>query len=403
MADNFNLHSDASELDKASGLDPSNPAMTYVNFANSMAENANRQKQQEQQVAAAALLQKQKQEAADKGINPNTKGYMTKDEAIALINAELSRQKLLTPEIKDQLAAWYDAAPNMVEAQDVKDFVSKYQPKGANTTSGQPYLATAADAHNPNKKDENGDALVPGQSYQAHITTDPSSGEILSVDYVSGGGENKAVLGGGGGSPKDLSDLDSRMTKFIQSQRGNSLTNVVNRAKSALTLLQPFVDDPSKKPSPQILKAIEADIGSIMTGGVATVDAMAGSGYHTIFSDLDEKLGYYTGKFTLGQKLMGTFTKETPLSEVLKLLHKQVEDLRETAANTVKTQLESLAPAFKDKVGEDKFNEMLDAKMKVVDYASPVVSPEAMAAHDGASTVTTPQPGARKPLNSIFG
>src|SRR5258708_6806193 len=181
MADNYNINPTQGESLEAGGLDQSNPAMTYVDFADQMVRNSQAQQAQAEAIKQAQLLTKQRTEANAKGINPAEKGYVSKDEAMALIQAELSRQKLLSDDVKAQLQVWYDAAPQMVEQQDVKDFISRYQPKAAK--NGAPFLATDQDASDKDKTDETGKPLVEGQMYSAVTDADGN------VTYERGGQE----------------------------------------------------------------------------------------------------------------------------------------------------------------------------------------------------------------------
>lgn len=109
MAENFNIQAPSlDEVLKSGGLDPSNPGMTYVNFANLMAQNAARQKTQSQQVAEASerikqlqLESRQKQAVEEAGINPELKDYLSKDEAVALLKVNGVKQEHIDEFIKD--------------------------------------------------------------------------------------------------------------------------------------------------------------------------------------------------------------------------------------------------------------------------------------------------------------
>jgi len=99
MASNFNLRSDSRDALMGAGLDPNDPTNTYINLGNTIAQNMQRQQTHEQQVAEAVerikqakLSSTQKQEAADLGVNPELKDYLTIDEAVALLKANGLKQ-----------------------------------------------------------------------------------------------------------------------------------------------------------------------------------------------------------------------------------------------------------------------------------------------------------------------
>jgi hypothetical protein len=284
MADNYNISTTQGQANEAGGLDQSNPAMTYVDFANQIAKNANTQTEQQQAIQNAALMLKQKQAASDAGINPAEKGYISKDEAMALIQAELSRQKLLSDDVKAQLQQWYNAAPQMVDQQDVKDFISRYQPKEGK--SGVPFLATAQDAADADKTDETGKPLIAGQMYSA--TTDADG----NVTYVRGGQEKLAAGGDKEGQAEEKSwqKLDAEINKFIRSSRGNTLSQAVQRANRALNELgegQPLTS--------QVLSFIQKDLSGIFQGGMPPVSGMDSEDFTTMLQKVNQFIGKYTG------------------------------------------------------------------------------------------------------------
>src|ERR1035437_5294011 len=157
MSDNFNINTTQQQANEAEGLDSNNPAMTYVDFGNQIAQNAQTQSEQAELIKQAQLTTQQRQASNAQGINPNSKGYISKDEALALIQAELTAKHLLSDDVKTQLQSWYEAAPNMVDQGAVKDFTSRYLPKA--DKAGTPFLATAADAKDADKTDETGKSL----------------------------------------------------------------------------------------------------------------------------------------------------------------------------------------------------------------------------------------------------
>ena len=78
------------QANEAGGLEPGNPAMTYVDFANQMARNSQTQQEQAEAIKQAQLLTQQKTAASAAGINPSEKGYMSKDEAQSFLSNWIS-------------------------------------------------------------------------------------------------------------------------------------------------------------------------------------------------------------------------------------------------------------------------------------------------------------------------
>ena len=72
----------------------------------------------------------------------------------------------------------------MVEQQDVKDFISKYQPKEAK--AGTPFVATDSDASDKDMTDTNGKPLKEGQTYFATKDEDGDTVKISLNDIPFG-------------------------------------------------------------------------------------------------------------------------------------------------------------------------------------------------------------------------
>lgn len=287
MADNYNITTTQNQANESAGLEDNNPAMTYVDFGNQIAKNAQTQAEQAELIKQAQLKTQQGQAANAAGINPVEKGYISKDEAMALIQAELSRQKLLSDDVKAQLQQWYDAAPDMVEQQDVKDFISRYQPKAAK--NGAPFLATAQDAADTDKTDETGKPLISGQMYSAVTDADGN------VTYERGGQEKPDASAGAdakqqAADEKAFAALGSAIDRFIRSARGNSLTQALQRSVRALNELsegQPL--------TPQMLSYIQKDISGIFQGGVPPVAGQDSEDFTNIMQRVNGLIAKYTG------------------------------------------------------------------------------------------------------------
>jgi len=295
MADNFNINTTQDQANEAEGLERDNPSMTYVDFANQMVRNSQSQQQQAALIAQAQELAKQQKlktgqetAAAGEGINPSTKGYMSKDEALALIQAELSRQKLLSDDVKAALQTWYNAAPQMVEQQDVKDFISRYQPKSAKV--GAPFQATAADAADTDKTDESGKPLVEGQMYS--VTQDADGNTIYQRGGVDkeGAVQDKADAKQNALDEHQLADLGKELSKVTNPSRGNFISQNIGRAFRALNEIQRHPDLP--KPT---LQYIQEEVGGIFMGGVPPESALAAADVTNAKQQINALINKYTG------------------------------------------------------------------------------------------------------------
>lgn len=108
MADNFNVNTTQDQSLIAGGLNPDNPAMTYVDFANQIVRNAQEQKRQEELVQQAMeatkqskLSTKQKTEADVAGINPEMSDVVSKQEAVALLKANGMKEDVIQKLLED--------------------------------------------------------------------------------------------------------------------------------------------------------------------------------------------------------------------------------------------------------------------------------------------------------------
>lgn len=349
MADNFNINTTQSQANEAEGLDQNNPAMTYVDFGNQIAKNAQTQAEQAELIKQAQLTTNQRQAASDEGINPVTKGYMTKDEALALIQAELNRQKLLSDDVKAALQQWYDAAPAMVEQQDVKDFISRYQPKAAKT--GVPFLATGQDAADTDKTDETGKPLIEGQMYSAITDADGN------VTYERGGQEKPDNSGNkdAGAAEKAWQKLDIEMNKFIRSSRGNALTQAVQRSVRALNELGEGLPL-----TPQMLSYVQKDISGIFQGGVPPVAGQDSEDFTNILQRVNGMIAKYTG-------LQGYLHHD--LGDQRQYLLGLLIRLRDSTVAMLKAALSSEAAAYEQIItaDPDRWTRMIDGKISAAE------------------------------------
>jgi hypothetical protein len=358
MADNYNITTTQGQANEAAGLDQNNPAMTYVDFGNQLARNSTEQARQAELVQQAMELTKQQKlktgqetAASDLGINPSTKGYLSKDEALALIQAELSRQKLLSDDVKAQLQQWYDAAPAMVEQQSVKDFISRYQPKSAK--NGVPFVATDVDAADKDKTDETGKPLIEGQMYSAVTDADGN------VTYERGGqeksdGSDKLALKESEAAEKQWQKLDTEMNRFIRSSRGNSLTQAAQRAVRALNELgegQPL--------TAQMLSFIQKDISGIFQGGVPPISGMDSEDFTNVLQKVNQLIAKYTG-------VQGYLHHD--LGDQRQYLLGLLMRLRDSTTDMLKSALASEAGGYEQIIhaDPDRWQRMMDGKLAAV-------------------------------------
>lgn len=282
MADNFNINTTQAEANEAGGLDQNNPAMTYVDFANQIAKNSQNQQYQQALIDNARLQLQQKQAAAAKGVNPELKDFLSVDEAVAELKAAGVDD--------DTIQSFVQALGNQQEVsrQSVDTVIRKKQ---LGEKQGQAFIATEADAKNPDMLDENGKPLMAGQSYTAQI--DQTSGEVT---YVRSGGEsliagaNKAGAKQDDLDRKELQKLGQDLNKISQPSRGNWVSQNIGRAGRALSEIHKHPDLPA-----QTLAFINEEIGGIFMGGVPPQSSLEASSVENAKQAINARLNYITG------------------------------------------------------------------------------------------------------------
>jgi len=347
MADNFNINTTQEQANEAGALERDNPAMTYVDFANQMVKNQQAQQQQAAMIQRAQELAKQsklqtgqEQAASDLGINPATKGYLSKDEALALIQAELSRQKLLSDDVKDQLQKWYDAAPQMVEQQSVKDFISRYQPKNAKV--GAAFKATDADAADTDKVDEAGKPLISGQMYS--VTQDEDGNTIYQRGGVDkeGAAADKLSLKESEADEKQWQKMGTLVEGALKSRSGpvGMLGTTIVRSLRALNTLN------HGKLTKQDTANISSDIAAIYQGGVPSIVQVAENSYGTTLQNLAETLRKQTG-------VLSYWGNEKVMADTTAKLRQVLEDMRNSATEQLQRFVEMQFPFFEEIINKD--------------------------------------------------
>jgi len=375
MADSYNINTTQSQADEALGLNPDNPAMTYVDFGNQIAKNAQTQAEQSELIKQAQLTTQQRQAGAAQGINPVTKGYISKDEAAALIRAELTAKNLLSPDVETQIQAWYAAASDMVEQTAVKDFTSRYLPKEGKT--GVPFLATAADAADTDKADETGKPLIADQMYSA--TTDAKG----NVTYERGGQEktdNSASLG-----EKDnqfwqrqwTTAVANKINPYLSSSRtqvGVALASYIRCTRALQTL--------SKSPiTRQDAMNVIAEIGAVYKGGSPDQAQMLETQYSTLY-------GWATSNI---QTLLGKAMPSLPES-IRQQLVARVTDLAKTSRQVIENAITSVQALDSEIISHNQ--DQWDKFLKTIDktLADPNAAPAGIDVATGASTGFVPAP-----------
>jgi len=291
MAENFNIQTTQQQANEAEGLNDNNPAMTYVDFANQIARNSQQQQYQQALIDQAKLKLKQSQSAADLGVNPELKDFLSVQEAVGELKAAGVSDddiKAFTDSIGDQ---------KEVSRQSVDTVIRKKQ---LAQRAGQPFVATDEDVK-AGKVDEAGKPLISGQSYQAFV--DPNTGE---TQYIRAGGEGIAAKEAGvdlkesEADEKQWQKLDAEINKYTRTSRGNSLVQAVQRATRALNEMtngQPL--------TPQVLGFVHDDIAGIFQGGVPPVTGKDATSFLTAKDEINKVISKYTGKFSFFQGDIG--------------------------------------------------------------------------------------------------
>lgn len=382
MADNFNINTSLASADQAEGLNPDNPAMTYVDFGNQIVNNSQKQALQEQQVKQAVLQNqqstlsnKQKQQSDELGINPNTKGYISKDEALSLIKTQLIRQKLLTDDVAAELQTWYAAAPNMVEQQDVKDFISRYQPKEAK--NGVPFVATDADADDKDMQDENGKRLVAGQTY-----------------YSTKDEDGDTVYARGGAVPSDKSlkmeeqdhqfwvrqfkEVISKVNPYLSSSRtqvGVALQSYIRCSRALETL--------SKTPVTSSDAAnVMSEIAAVYKGGSPDQAQMLEAKYSTIYGWFQHSI----------QGIFGKPRQYVP-EDIRRQLVARITDLENVSRQVIESSLQAAEAGYGEIISHnqdqwDKLTSFIDKALGDSNAAQAVENSDGTSSY--APTKTTP-------------
>lgn len=289
MSDNFNINTTQGQADQAEGLDPNNPAMTYVDFGNQIARNGTEQARQAQLVQQAVeqtkqqqLGTKQKYAAAAMGVNPEMKDNFTIDEAVAYLKA--------AGVDNNQIQAFVDSIGDKqtVNKAAIDTVIRK---KEAQTKFGTPFIASDQDAASESMVTKEGDQLVSGQSYYDTGEKDDDGNAI----YAHGGKEpvDPSVKAGqkqNSVDDKALADLGKELSKVTNPSRGNFISQNIGRAFRALNEIHEHPDLP--KPT---LSYIQEEVGGIFMGGVPPESALQAADVTNLKQNINATINKYTG------------------------------------------------------------------------------------------------------------
>lgn len=293
MADNYNISTTQGEANEAGGLDSNNPSMTYVDFANQIAKNSANQTEQQQAIDNAALMLQQKKDAAAKGVNPETNGYLSVDEAVGELKAAGVDD--------DTIQSFVESlnGQQMVNRASIDTIIRKKMLSTKLSVAGKSFKTTDDITVPAGMKAEDigliADPTKPGIGHvpnngEYQVSVDPESGQPMSYIAL---GETPPPSGtgkGGDADAKSWQKLDAEINKFIRSSRGNTLSQAVQRANRALNELgegQPLTS--------QVLSFIQKDLSGIFQGGMPPISGMDSEDFTTMLQRVNQFIGKYTG------------------------------------------------------------------------------------------------------------
>jgi hypothetical protein len=287
-----------SSYEVGAGLNPNapgGPANTYVDFANQLLQNYQNQAQQSELIKQAQLKTQQAQAETLSGQYGNS---MTKQQALA----ELQAAGVPSDQLSSIQSLPDDARiPTATVDQFVRQFGKQFrEPQAKTPREGQPFIATAADAKDEDKTDENGSPLVAGQSYQPVATFD-ADGNVVSTTYIRSGGEALAAAQGKSAAGLNKQQETTWSQKIVPALDVNNRSSRNAIGVAALTLQRAERGEALLK-SPTVtyqqLMEVSQDMSTILRGGVATDSSSAGVAYETLQSDIGATLQKLTGKPT---------------------------------------------------------------------------------------------------------
>lgn len=365
MADNYNISTTQQQANEAEGLDSNNPAMTYVDFANQMAANSQAQALQAQRVQQAQELTKQQKlsttqgaAAADLGVNPNLKGYLSVQEAVAQLKAagvDDDQIQAFVSSLGDQQMVSQAAIDTVIRK---KELSVKTTIAGKKFTTDQDILipsgSNAADMGLVADPAKPGVGHVPADG-EYQVAIDPGSGQPISFIPLGESPEDHQGAKDAAATEKAWQKLDTEMNKFIRSSRGNALTQAAQRAVRALNELsegQPL--------TPQMLSYIQKDISGIFQGGVPPVAGQDSEDFSNVLQRVNGLIAKYTGVQGYLHHDLGN-QREYLLGLLMRL--------RASTTDMLKQALASEASGYQTIIdaAPDRWQAMIDGKLKAVE------------------------------------
>jgi hypothetical protein len=418
MADNYNINTTQGQANEALGLDNTNPAMTYVDFANQIAKNSATQQLQNNAVQQAQLMLQQKQQAAASGVNPETAGYLPVDEAVAELKAAGVDDDTIQEFVKGL------GNQQMVNRASIDTIIRKKMLSSKMSVAGKSFKTTDDIAVPAGMKAEDmgliPDPAKPGIGHvpsngEYQVSVDPDSGQPMA--YISLGETPPSNIPGATTplqTAKRWSDLEKQLTQITKVGRGTALTQSLMRANRALNYLasHPNLDKTG-------LAYIQQDLTGIFQGGVPTEEEMRNTEYTTAIQEVNQLIGKYTGTFGA---LKWNATTAGDQSYVRDQLQSVLIDMRQSITNTLQSMITAMADGYQDIIQQnpERWQQMLTDQEKILDsglnkssssLVTPIVPTESSTttAPGAASTATSTSPAStstpvtRKPLSAIFG
>jgi len=298
----------------AGGLDARDPTMTGVNFSNLIADQARKQQTQAMQVAEAVervkqakLQSTQKQAAADLGINAETEGYMSVQQAVAAFHAnglkqeqidafiaDMGDNKMVPKSVVQSIILKRGGSQLNLGVQKVRPLTDSYPGE-----DGKPVLAWGRQT-----VDENGKPKM-------EITTRRNaSGPVFEADDAEGyatGQETPATKIGIAQMVANARKLSADVGRErLTEQSWQKLQDKVNvsNAPAARAIGQAAVNNMRADRALKLLNkealtkneydVVVSDLAAIFKGGVPDVLSLEHQRYATLQSDVNEVIQYVT-------------------------------------------------------------------------------------------------------------
>lgn len=364
----------------AAGLNPSDPANTYVDFAQQISKNQAEQAAQEQALALAKehvkqakFQSKNEDEASAAGYNPLLADSMTPEEAVAYLKIVMKAKGLEIAQ--DDIDAWAKTLPPTVNRQVVESFANRFARES--TRSGQPVKFEKKDVI----------AIPAGSSAEAlGLTEDPSDPKVGHVPedgmyqvvydnqgtikkFIPGGKEPtdpsiKAAQKGADQNRKDWKDLNKQIDIAFKTRSGGlgSLSTAIFRAVRAINTI-----NATENITSQDLANIAQDVAGIFQGGSPTVVTARDNDYRVMLLDMANWFRAQTGLMANVGHIFGK--DHSPIDPTKRKLLQVCVDLRDSAINNLKGYAESEEAGYREAIESDpqRWEDMKHEKLKFIE------------------------------------